>query len=229
MMARRLVLSVFSVLVWTGMITCGQAADGAQVEQASNTTILIEGSPEYYADSKSGSYDKGELASYYLKAGLSHMFEGGVTLGGTFQHTIRQPDESSGTSSYSQAEFDLGYKLELLPPLTVTASGVLGYGFGEEPKIDPHDPDRAAAYYAVKLGVDLKLVPELTWNVVEIRYRDAFNYTWKTPKIQTGLTYSFDPRTAIYTNVGKSWKDDGSKGGYKPDRINFALGVKYSF
>lgn len=203
------------------------AADSGSTQRRYPTALSLEFGPEYYAESKPGSYDEGDLALYYLKLGLSHSLENDFVLGATIEHKYRVPDESSGSSSYDQAEASLGYRIRLTDPFSLTPSAVIGYGFGEEPKIDPDDPEKSAFYYALKLAADLEITPEFTWNIVEFRYRDAFSYTWKTPKIQTGFTFGVSERGKIGVNAGTSWKNVGDGEGYVPD--NFSVGVEYKF
>lgn len=205
------------------------AADAGSIKARHPTTLSLELSPEYYAEGKPGSHQEGELASYYAKLGLSHQFENDFVLGAAIQHTHRVPDESSGSSSYDQAEASLGYKIRLTDPFSLTPSAVIGYAFGEEPKIDSDDPEKQAFYYAIKLAADLEITPDLTWNIIEVRYRDAFSYTWKTPKIQTGFTFAVGERSKVNVNAGTSWKNVGDDEGYVPDKFIAAIEYKFSF
>ena len=59
-----------------------------------------------------------------------------------------------------------------------------------------------AYYYALYLAGDLKLNSQWTWNMFELRYRDAFDYTWITPRGATGLTYEWSAGNFVYGNVG---------------------------
>jgi len=85
------------------------------------------------------------------------------------------------------------------------------------------------AYYFVQGALDWKLDSNWTWNVVSVRYRNAFNLTWITPKVSTGVTYTFDANNAVYANVGYAWKDNGNGQGLLADKWNIAAGYKYSF
>ena len=76
-------------------------------------------------------------------------------------------------------------------------------------------------------ATDLKLNSQWTWNAIAARYRDAFDYTWVTPKLSTGFTYTIDGHNSTYANVGYAWKDTGS--GLLADKVSVAMGYKYGF
>lgn len=204
------------------------AADAAAPAPKPMNTITLELSPEFYAIDKSYA-DEGDLADVYIKAGFSHTFDSNIVVGASLQHTMRESIPGDGATTADYAEVNAGYKFKLNDAITLTPSATLGYGFGDKPDIDPDDKYGSAAYYAVSLAGDLKLTKAITWNVFNVRYRNAFDATWKTPKISTGLTYKIDGENAVYINAGKSWKDKGDGEGYVEDKLNFAVGYKYSF
>ncbi len=195
---------------------------------SASNTIALEMSPEFYglSDPK-GRFAGGDLNDFYFKLGLSHTFDNHVVLGGGFQYTQRAPI-AGVSSSVDQAEITLGYKLKL-DAVTLTPGVLLGYGFGDEPKINPANNFTSDAYWAVTLNGDLKLNSQWTWNVFSLRYRNAFDYTWITPKISTGVTYNIDKTDAVYLNIGNAWKDKGDGNGLLEDKYNIAVGYKYSF
>ena len=185
---------------------------------AKQNTISAEFGPEWKTTD-------GTLADDYVKFGYAHTFDNNVVLGTTFQYTWRPTN-----TSYDQLEAALGYKIKL-DAFTLTPGVILGYGFGDLPSINPAkgqggDPE---AYYAFAIAGDLKLDDHWTWNVFNARYRNAFDVTWITPKIATGITYKFDNSNAIYTNVGYAWKDTGNGKGLQPDKWNVAIGYRFSF
>jgi hypothetical protein len=185
---------------------------------AKNTTLSFEFSPEYKTSDSSWADD-------YVKAGISHVFDNNFVVGSSFQYQWR-----NDSTSVDQIEASAGYKFKS-GPFTLTPSAYLGYGFGDQPKINPakgHGGD-AEAYYAVSLAGDLKLNDNWTWNVFNARYRNAFDVTWITPKISTGITYKFDSSNAVYVNVGYAWKDKGDGNGLQGDKWNVAVGYKLSF
>lgn len=191
-------------------------------------TLSIEASPEFFG-AASAKHAAGDLASIYYKAALSHSFENNFVIGGAFQLTQRAQEGGVGSSSsVDQIEASVAYKLKL-DALTLTPSLLLGYGFGDQPKIDPNNNFNADAYYAATLAGDLKLNSHWTLNVFNVRYRNAFDYTWITPKISTGVTYKIDDTSAVYLNVGNAWKDKGDGKGLLEDKYNIAVGYKYSF
>ena len=198
----------------------------APAPSAANT-ISLEVNPEFYGTTKAGSFATGDLDDLNYKLALSHSFSNNVVLGGDIQYTQRAPI-AGVSSSVDQAEITLGYKLKL-DAVTLTPGLLLGYGFGDEPKINPANNFTPDAYWAVTLNADFKLNSQWTWNVFSLRYRNAFDYTWITPKISTGITYNIDKADAVYLNVGNAWKDKGDGNGLLEDKYNIAVGYKYSF
>ncbi len=195
---------------------------------SASNTIALEVNPEFYgvADPK-GRFSVGDIDDVNYKLALSHSFSNNVVLGGDIQYTQRIP-VGGVSSSVDQAEITLGYKLKL-DAVTLTPGVLLGYGFGDEPKINPANNFNSDAYWAVTLNGDLKLNSQWTWNVFSLRYRNAFDYTWITPKVATGITYNIDKTDAVYLSVGNAWKDKGDGNGLLEDKYNIAVGYKYSF
>nr|WP_316652245.1 hypothetical protein [uncultured Gellertiella sp.] len=206
-------------------------------------TFSIEGSPEFFAiDQKPGTQAKeqGALADFYGKLGLSYTFDNHVVVGTSYQLTDkknRADDGSSKDDTYGdQIEATLGYKYKI-DTFTLTPSVGLGYAFGATGIYgDEATPskDNNAAYYTVSLAGDWKLNKQWTWNVFNARWRDAFGYTWQTPKLSTGITYNVDDTTALYTNVGYAWKkvNSGTDPNFSDldgDKWNVAVGLKKSF
>ena len=192
------------------------AADVAPAPAPAKTnTLSIEVSPEWKTSN-------GVWADDYFKLGYSHTFDNNIVWGAAYQHTFRD------TNSADQIESSLGYKLKS-GALTVTPSMLLGYGFGDQPRIDRTNNFAPEAYYAFAIAADVKLDDHWTWNAVNARYRNAFNVTWITPKVSTGITYKIDGSSSIYANVGYAWKDNGNGAGLLGDKWNVAAGYKFAF
>ena len=222
-----------TALASTALLICfwsaaASAADVVAPAPAKPTnTISIESAPEFY-DLAGAGHGAGDLNDYYFKLGLSHSFDNNLVLGGSLQYTQRAPIAGVG-SSVDQAEASLAYKLKLGDSVTLTPGVLLGYAFGDQPKINPANNDTPDAYWAVTLNGDLKLNSHWTWNAFSLRYRNAFDYTWITPKIATGVTYKIDDYDAVYLSVGNAWKDTGNGKGMLGDKWNVAVGYKLSF
>ena len=183
---------------------------------AKNNTVSIEFSPEFKTTNSAWADD-------YIKLGLSHSFDNNFVLGTSFQYSWR-----SDATSVDQVEGSVGYKLKS-GPLTLTPSVLLGYGFGDHPKINHLIGAEADAYYAFAIAADFKIDDHWTWNALNARYRNGFSTTWITPKISTGITYKINGSNAIYTSVGYAWKDAGDGKGLLGDKWNVAVGYKFSF
>lgn len=194
------------------------AADVVPAKAPSKTnSVSLEFSPEYDASSANSGWKDD-----YVKAAISHTFENNFVVGAAYQHTWRS------TSTAEQIEASIGYKIKN-GSFTLTPSALLGYGFGDQPKIIPGNNFADEGYYAVALAGDLKIDDNWTWNVFNARYRNSFDGRWITPKISTGITYKFDSTSSIYANVGYAWKDTGNGAGLLADKWNVAVGYKFAF
>ena len=200
------------------------AADLAPVNPPSaasvwgTTTIGIEASPEFYALSDS-SHAAGSYADTEAKLGVTHAFANNWFVGGLFQVTVENND-----TYQNYVEGSVGYrfnfdKFTLRPSVAIgNTGGATGLGASGTAN---------AYYYALYLAGDLELNSQWTWNMFELRYRDAFDYTWITPKVATGLTYEWSAGNFVYGNVGYAWKNTGS--GLLGDKINVAVGFRHGF
>lgn len=184
------------------------------------TSIGLEFSPEYYA-LDSASHQAGDWADNALKLSLSHSFDTNWILGGSIQTTFKPADKLQ-----YYGEGSLGYRFRF-DRFSLTPSVALGYTWDETGITIDEVPNSDAFYYAFTLAGDFKLAPKWTWNLFNLRYRNAFDATWITPKAATGLTYAIDDANSISANVGYSWKDSGE--GLKGDKINAAFGFKHAF
>lgn len=190
-------------------------------------TFSFEVTPEFYALDKTGSYSKGDLADTALKLGVSKALANNISVGASLSEVLREPSTSGAGSSYTALEVNAAYKWKLNPNFSLSPSVTLGYAFGDQPKINPSDAGANEAYYALGLAADWKISSELTWNVVNLRYRNAFSETWITPKVSSGFTYALSPTASLYGTIGESWKDTGS--GSKSDKFALAFGIKAAF
>lgn len=190
-------------------------------------TLGFDITPEFYAASIAGAFSRGDQATTVARLSLSKPLPNGVNVSGALYVITREANAKSPSSTGNLVEVSASYRVQMGKAWSLTPSVTLGYAFGDEPRVDPDDSKAAEAYYALGLNADYRISPKLTWNVVSLRYRDAFRGDWKTPKIATGLTYALNGSNAAYVNIGKSWKDSGS--GYKNDKFSIAFGLKHSF
>ncbi|MDQ0475060.1 hypothetical protein [Labrys wisconsinensis] len=217
-------------------------------------SLGIEASPEFFAidqdphDAATAHSKKpaGKLTDYYGKISLSYSFAGGWFVGGSFQAQVKKNRNTSGdlvkdTYQY-YGEGNIGYKYKW-GAFSLTPSVGIGYtwGFTGINGDVSSSKDNDDAYYAIYLAGDWKLNDQWTWNVFNLRYRDAFSYTWITPKAATGVTYNIDSTNAIYVNAGYAWKelDKSGQASSRPfnpnygdidsDKWNIAIGYKHAF
>ncbi len=196
-------------------------------------TLSLEFTPEFYATNYSGfnntTKPSGALADDVFKLAYSHTFAGVWVLGGNVAYTKRTSYDSNRDAW--QVEVNGGYKFKF-GDFTLTPGAGIGYGWGYS-KINPANAWAEEAYYFVTLNGDWKINSNWTWNAFSLRYRDAFNVDWNTPKVATGVTYSILPSDAVYANVGYSWKNkfshDLELGNDYADKYSISVGYKHSF
>lgn len=226
------------------------AAPAAAAPSLDNT-LSFEFSPEFRANNPASSNNSnnggagkttGAVVDDYAKIAYSHTFMGTWVVGGMGQWTDRVGN--GGGSQVAQSEINVGYKWKVLPSLTITPGAGVGYLWGT-PKVagqcwnvEPcpsmkRDDGKSVSYYFFTLNADWKIDSNWTWNVIGLRYRDAFSFYWNTPKVSTGVTYNFSPADAVYVSGGMAWKDKNShsvelSSAYE-DKYNVAIGYKRSF
>ena len=188
---------------------------------AGDTTLGFEIEPEFGAPANP-SNSAGGYADTSLRARLGYALDRDWTLGAYFKTTIK----NDGTAQY-YVEPSLGYRLNVgFPEFTLKPS----VAFGDTWDATGLGPTKNAnaPYYALYVAGDWDFDnSNWTWNVFNLRYRNAFNYTWNTPKVSTGVTYEFEGGVSLYGNVGYCWKDTGS--GLHPDKVSVAVGVTRKF
>ena len=196
------------------------------------STVTFETDPEFAAlENVDGNH---LLADWFGKATLAHAVAPGFSIAGAVQDTFK-------TSGFNQYYFEASaaYKATLTKTFAVTVTGGLGYTAGNTGFVDG-DPtgglnpdqgndDDSYLYYYVSGSADLKVDSHWTWNIINARYRNAFDRNWETPKVSTGVTYSIDATDSVFANVGYSWKKTDATDGLVDDKISFGAGYKYSF
>ena len=199
------------------------------------TTLTFEASPEFKA---AAGATQNDLADWYGKVGIGYVIAPGWTIGAAGQYTAKPAANGFDNLYTGQVEGTVAYKYKLTDTLSVTGTAGLGYDWGNTGYVagvastsgtDLGNDDDSFGYYFVQGAVDYKLDSHWTWNVINARYRNAFNETWITPKVATGVTYNIDATDAVYVNVGYGWKDNGNGKGLVDDTYNIAVGYKYSF
>ncbi len=216
----------------TGVVAAPPAAAAAL------NTLTFEASPEFYALASS-SHSANTLADWYGKLGYSRNLGQGWSASLGFQDTIK-PATSTFLDGLSQQYYEaaVAYKLAVASNLSFTVTGTLGYTAGNtgyaggkpvSGAADLGNSDDGFLYYAISGAADWKVDSHWTWNIINARYRNAFDRTWNTPKVTTGVTYNIDSTDAVYANVGYAWKDSGNGAGLLGDKWNVAVGYKYSF
>jgi len=144
----------------------------------------------------------------------AHTFDDGLILGGSFQYT----DTSFSGHASQNLEATLGYRMQLDSVLSVNGSAGLGEHWRE-------DPSTYFPYFVLRIGADLDLNQNITWNAISYRFRDAFDRDddYDTPQVATGVTFKLDGGSSIAVKVMRNWKDD------QPSSTGISLGFKQKF
>ena len=221
------------------------AAPAAAAPVSLDNTLSFEWDPEFRI-SNTG-INKGKVGNATVdNVGVvkyAHTWFGSLVTGVNYLFTNRVGN--GGGSELSQGELAVGYKFPVGGGVTITPGATIGYAWGATKfgststsyvpftTISTTTGNSAEAYYAFTLAADWKINSQWTWNVVQLRYRDAFNSYYNTPKVQTGVTYALTPSDAVYGIAGYAWKNlynhDIQLSNNYADKWNLAFGYKRSF
>ena len=183
-------------------------------KQSLSDTFTTEFGEDFAAQS-SPSFDQWGNTDWYLKFDLAHAFDNGVVV-----NAFIQPQQNFHPGADDEwryyTEGDMGYKAKLSDSFTLTPKAGIGYVWGDT----GIEGGKEALYYALYLAGDMKLASNWTWNMFSLRYRNAFNFEWVTPKVSSGLTYKISDTSSLYGNFGYSWKNGD------PDKYSLAVGAK---
>ncbi len=220
-MVLRLIAGAAFIALFIGSCVIAEAAELGAVKMpdgriaAASTVIGLEVSPAVHATTTS-SHEAGSYDNTSMTLSLAHRFATGFVASGSAEWQL-----NNGGSQQVFLEGGVGYALRA-GPFTLTPSAALGTTF-EDTGFGPNGDDQAF-YYAFYLAGDVDLDSHWTFNAFKLRYRDAFDYEWVTPEIDTGLTYHLDAATSLYGKGSYSWKNTGD--GLNGDSITLAFGMK---
>jgi hypothetical protein len=144
----------------------------------------------------------------------AHTFDGGLIVGGSFQYT----DTSFSDRASQNLEATIGYRVPLDSVLSVNGSAGLGEHWRE-------NPSTYFPYYVLRIGADLELNQNITWNAISYRFRDGLDRddNYDTPQVATGMTFKLDAQNSIAVKVMRNWKDN------QPSSTGVSLGFKQKF
>ncbi len=163
-------------------------------------------------DRDPGDFDVPKDLKYELNG--AHTFDDGLILGGSFQYT----DTTFSDRASQNLEATLGYRMRLNSVLSVNGSAGLGEHWRK-------DPSTYFPYYVLRVGADLDLNQNITWNAISCRFRDGFERDddYNTPQLATGVTFKLAGESSIAVKVMRNWKDD------QPSSTGISLGFKQKF
>jgi hypothetical protein len=143
-----------------------------------------------------------------------HIFSSGLIFGGSFEYT----DPAFSESSEQNLESTVGYSVPLNSVFSLKGSAGIGERWGQ-------NPNTSFPYYVLRAAVAIKINEDAAWDVVSLRYRNAFDSSddYDTPQIVTGLTFKLDAQSSISVKIMRDWKEG------EPSDTGFSLGIKKRF
>jgi hypothetical protein len=204
MTARRLSLGYITIAL--AIATPFACSVGRATADSNTIGVLItsDREPSDFADPKNTKF---ELNG-------AHTFASGFTLGGSFEYN----DHAFSNRASQNLEGTIGYRIPINLAFSVFGSGGIGEHWREHPSAE-------FPYYVLRVGADLDLNHNVTWNVITFRYRDAFNPSdnFNTPQVATGFSFKLDEQRSVTTKIMRNWRD-GS-----PSSTGVGLGFKQGF
>lgn len=186
------------------LVTAGLAwIAPAHAETTVGVTVQFDRKPREFSDPAGTKYP----------IELSHSFASGVIIGGSFEPQLKA---SSDVPTYNLESY-VGFRLKLSDAISLGASA----GAGERFTDDPHD----FPYYVFHIHADIALDERWTLNLVNYRYRNAFNtdHDYNTPEVATGLSLKLDDRSTISAKYYYSWKEG------EPEDQGIGIGYRIGF
>jgi hypothetical protein len=195
-------VTLFMLVTAATIATCYETAVAG--DSSIGVGIISDRDPGNFGDPKSTKY---ELNG-------SHTFDGGLIFGGSFQYS----DTTFSDRASQNLEETVGYRVPLGAAFSVIGSAGIGEHWQQ-------NPGTAFPYYVLRLAADFKLTQTMTWNVISLRYRDAFDHNdnYDTPQIATGVTFNIDGQSSVSAKIMRNWKDG------QPSSTGVALGFKQRF
>jgi hypothetical protein len=191
-----------AMLIATAILTTNRVA--AAGSNSVGMTITSDRDPD--------DFDVPKDMKYELNG--AHTFDDGLILGGSFQYT----DTTFSDRASQNLEGTIGYRVPLDSAFSVNGSAGIGEHWRE-------DPRTYFPYYVLRVGADLELNQNITWNAISYRFRDAFDPgdNYDTPQVATGITFKLDGQSSIAVKIMHNWKDD------QPSSTGVSLGFKQRF
>lgn len=144
---------------------------------------------------------------------VAHTFPSSVMIGGSFEPQLKT---GSDDPTYNLEGY-VGYKLELNEVVSFGVTGGLGERFADSSDDFP--------YYVFHVRADVALDEHWTINVVNYRYRNAFDTDddYNTPEVATGISLKIDDKNTISAKYYYSWKEG------EPEDQGIGIGYRFGF
>lgn len=142
--------------------------------------------------------DFDKSVSTVTKVAYSHTFDNNAILAASVTYF----DVSYRDAWHLNSQIGLGYKYELSDVFSVVGVASIGSRMQSD---DVNFP-----YYALHASLDWRLLPSVTWSVLNLRYRNAFNtsYDFDTPGVGSSVAFRLDETKSVSFSFLREW-DDG--------------------
>lgn len=136
--------------------------------------------------------------STVTKIAYAHTFDNNAILAASVTYF----DVSYSNAWHLNSQIGLGYKYELSDIFSVTGIASIGS------RVQSDDVD--FPYYSLHASFDWRLLPAVTWSVVNLRYRNAFDtsYDFDTPGVGSSVAFRLDETKSVSFSFLREW-DDG--------------------
>lgn len=126
-------------------------------------------------------------------------------------------DVSHSDTWHLNSHVDVGYRFHLSDVVSLVGVAAIGSRAQNDATDFP--------YYMLHGAVDWKIFEAVTWSVVTLRYRNAFNtvYKFETPAIGSALGFRLSDSHSISLNYLREWDE-----GKVVDNL-FGIGYQYHF
>lgn len=142
-----------------------------------------------------------------------HSFDNNVLLGATMKYY----DFSHSSTWDLKSEAGLGYRYALSDVFSLAGMAWLGSN------VRSNASD--FVYYSLTASADWKVTPVVTWSIVNLRYRNAFDtsYDFDTPAVGTSLGFKINDANSVSVGFTREWANG------KVSDNEIGVGYKYHF
>lgn len=191
--------------LYVGLMAVAMSGTGQALAQSNTLGISIS--------SQRAPHDFDKSVSTVTGASYTHAFDNDWLL----DASVTYFDVSNSKTWHLNSQIGLGYRFKISDTLSLV--GVASVGSRAQ------NTSTDFPYYALHGAVDWKVLDSVTWSVVTLRYRNAFNtdYKFETPAVGSALGFRLNESHSISLNYLREWSE-----GEVVDNL-FGIGYQYHF